>query len=41
MATFFEETGKCLKIAEYASEWPQKCFIRVAASGTGKTSATR
>jgi hypothetical protein len=26
MATFFEETGKCLKIAENASESSEKCF---------------
>ena len=39
--TFFEETGKCLKIAENASEWPQNCFIRLVASGIALNSATR
>ena len=38
--TFFEETGKCLKIAENASEWPQKCLIRLVASGIALTGET-
>ena len=35
--TFFEETGKGLKIAENAFSDAQNCFIRLVASGIGLT----